>query len=80
MGPAVFAVAVAGLCDHAVPRLLGWFSAGGIVITAVLTATDLVAPNWIVVTVWLLVTSGTLLARGGSVHSPREPIGIRPRA
>jgi len=36
------------------------------VIMAVLTATDLLAPNWFVVAVWLLVTSGTLLARGRS--------------
>jgi hypothetical protein len=75
MGLAVFAVAVAGLRDRAVPWWLGWFSAGLIVIMAVLTATDLVAPNWIVVAVWLLVTSGTLLARGESVPSPQGPIG-----
>jgi hypothetical protein len=68
MGLAVFAVAVAGLRDHAVPRWLGWFSAIVTAIMAVLTVTDLFAPNWFVVAVWLLVTSGTLLARGRSAH------------
>jgi hypothetical protein len=71
MGLAVFAVAVAGLRDRAVPRWLGWFSAAVTVIIAVLTAADLAAPNWFVVAVWLLVTSGTLLAHGRSFrHSP----------
>jgi len=69
MGLAVFTVAVAGLRDHAVPRWLGWFSAIVTAIMAVLTITDLLAPNWFVVAVWLLVTSSTLLARGRSAHS-----------
>jgi hypothetical protein len=68
MGLAVFAVAVAGLRDRAVPRWLGWFSAIVTAIMAVLTVTDLLAPNWFVVAVWLLVTSGTLLARSRSAH------------
>jgi hypothetical protein len=68
MGLAVFAVAVAGLRDRAVPRWPGWFSAIVTAIMAVLTVTDLLGANWFVVAVWLLVTSGTLLARGRSAH------------
>jgi hypothetical protein len=70
MGLAVFAVAVAGLRDHAVPRWLGIFSAGIAALMVVVTATNLVSPNWFLVAVWLLVTSITLLVRGATVHQP----------
>jgi hypothetical protein len=81
MGLAAFALAVAGLRDRAVPRWLGWFSAIVTALMAVLTATDLMAPNWFVVAVWLLVTSGTLLASGRSAqHRIQGPISTGQRA
>lgn len=62
MGLAVFAIAAAGLRHHALPQWLSWFSALATTLIAILTATDLLAPNWFVVAVWLFVTSAVLLA------------------
>ncbi|HEU0103382.1 MAG TPA: hypothetical protein VFR07_13780, partial [Mycobacteriales bacterium] len=60
MGLAVGAVAVAALRDHAFPRWLGWFSALITAAVVVVTATDLLSPNWFLITAWLIVTSSAL--------------------